>query len=146
MVSPALLAPVAHTQTHTPTKPQRSIYADQTTDMWTFFKNRQIFYVVSFRCVNTGPNYTSCLNHFPTFHSKHEYNFNETCTMRFIFKTASRVTEMFWKTSLSLGCLYKLFVFLAGLALKIERWASLEGRLSLNILIFYRQSQERGIL
>ena len=130
--------------THTPTKPQRSIYADQTTDMWTFFKNRQIFYVLSFRRVNTGPNYTSCIfRHFIQ-------NMNITSMKHVQCALYSRQQvewlKCFEKLRFLCVCLYKLFVFLAGLALKIERWASFEGRLSLNILIFYRQSQERGIL
>ena len=114
--------PLQHTHKHTHPQSHKDPYP-QTRPLTCelFFKNRQIFYVLSFRRVNTGANYTSCLNHFPTFHSKHEYNFNETCTMCFIFKTERGVTERFGKIRFTCVCLYKSFVFLAGLALKIER-------------------------
>ena len=68
-------------------------------------------------CVNTGTDHMPCLNHFRHFIQ----NMNKTTTkhvqrQQFIFKTASRVTELFFRKPYFLCvCLFKLFVFLAGL-------------------------------
>ena len=96
MVSPTLLAPTTHTQTHPATQPQRCIRSDHRhMNFFVFSKqlnNRQIFYVLCFRSVNTSANHTPCLNHFPSFHSKHEYNY-ETCRTTTLYIQGSKQSD-----------------------------------------------------